>query len=139
LNPKGWAELLQDDIDRDFIMNGVTFGFDIIDPNADPLRAEMDNHPSASPSNPLYDLVSKQVNHEICCGNYVPSKSVPVIVSPLGAIPKSDGGVRLIHDCSRPAGLAVNDYVENTDSHRFHTDPYPSALIAKELQALNGW
>ena len=34
----------------------------------------------------------------------------PVIVSALGAIPKRNGGIRLIHDCSRPAGAAVNDY-----------------------------
>ena len=34
----------------------------------------------------------------------------PKIVSPMAAIPKPDGDVRLIHDCSRPVGEAVNDY-----------------------------
>ncbi len=34
----------------------------------------------------------------------------PSVVSALGAIPKSSGGVRLIHDCSKPVGEAVNDY-----------------------------
>ena len=28
----------------------------------------------------------------------------------MAAIPKPDGGVRLIHDCSRPTGKSVNDY-----------------------------
>ena len=28
----------------------------------------------------------------------------------MGVIPKPDGGVRLIHDCSHPVGMAVNDY-----------------------------
>ena len=34
----------------------------------------------------------------------------PLIVSPMGVIPKPDGGVRLIHDCSLPRGGSVNDY-----------------------------
>lgn len=54
-------------------------------------------------------------------GNYVHAPSPPVIVSPLGVIPKPDGGVRLIHDCSRPAGLAVNDYVSNFHKQKFQT------------------
>ena len=35
----------------------------------------------------------------------------------MAAIPKPDGDVRLIHDCSRPTGKAVNDYC-TTDSHQ---------------------
>ena len=34
----------------------------------------------------------------------------PTIVSALGAIPKPNGGIRLIHDASRPTGRALNDY-----------------------------
>ena len=34
----------------------------------------------------------------------------PELISPLGAIPKTAGGVRLIHDCSRPAGNSLNDF-----------------------------
>lgn len=37
-------------------------------------------------------------------------KEKPIIVSALGAIPKDSGDIRLIHDCSRPQGQAVNDY-----------------------------
>ena len=43
-------------------------------------------------------------------GNYEVVSDPPDIISPMGAIPKTDGGVRLIHDCSRPDGLSVNDY-----------------------------
>ena len=35
----------------------------------------------------------------------------------MAAIPKPDGDVRLIHDCSRPTGKAVNDYC-TTDWHQ---------------------
>ena len=34
----------------------------------------------------------------------------PDIIGPIAIIPKPDGEIRLIHDCSRPEGLAVNDY-----------------------------
>ena len=43
-------------------------------------------------------------------GNHEVVSEPPNIISPMGAIPKSDGGVRLIHDCSRPDGLSVDDY-----------------------------
>jgi hypothetical protein len=33
----------------------------------------------------------------------------PHIISALGAIEKSDGGIRLIHDASRPEGFSLND------------------------------
>ena len=47
---------------------------------------------------------------EIENGNYEVCQKPPKIVSPMAAIPKPDGDVRLIHDCSRPVGEAVNDY-----------------------------
>ena len=37
----------------------------------------------------------------------------PTIVSALGAIPKPDGSIRLIHDGSMPQGQAMNDYASN--------------------------
>lgn len=54
-------------------------------------------------------MVEAQILDEIQEGRYIFSKNVPTIVSALGAIPKKQGGVRLIHDCSRPSGNAVND------------------------------
>ena len=43
----------------------------------------------------------------------------PKIVSPMAAIPKPDGDVRLIHDCSRPIGEAVNDYCSTDWQFKF--------------------
>ena len=124
-----WAEELCTDFDKDFILAGVQNGFDIIDPEAKPCRVEVKNHPSASPGNPLFDLANAQVTQEIINGNYIRVDSPPVIVSPLGAIPKPDGGVRIIHDCSRPSGRSVNDYVTNTDQHRFQSVDDAAKLI----------
>ena len=45
----------------------------------------------------------------------------PTIVSALGAIPKHNSTkIRLIHDCSKPDGLSVNDYA-NADSFSYQT------------------
>ena len=37
-------------------------------------------------------------------GNYIVCDGKPNFINPLGAIPKSTRGIRLIHDCSRPSG-----------------------------------
>jgi hypothetical protein len=57
---------------------------------------------------------------EIEEGRYVVVQDRPVMVSALGAIPKGNGSYRLIHDCSRPSGKALNDYVD-IDSFSFQT------------------
>ena len=55
-------------------------------------------------------LVEDQIKEELANGRYQIATSRPSIVSALGAIPKPDGAsVRIIHDCSRPQGNAVND------------------------------
>ena len=43
-------------------------------------------------------------------GNYQVTEQKPTIISALGAIPKPNGKIRPIHDCSRPDYLAVNHY-----------------------------
>ena len=51
----------------------------------------------------FHDKVEMQINYEIIHGNYVICDKPMNIVSALGAIPKDDGRVRLIHDASRPS------------------------------------
>ena len=50
-----WEEELQDDEDREFILSGITHGFDIIDKEAVPKPVQCDNHKSAQPGSPLYE------------------------------------------------------------------------------------
>ncbi|PJE78159.1 hypothetical protein CI610_02909 [invertebrate metagenome] len=69
----------------------------------------------------MYDKATAQINTEIENGNYIQVDQAALIVSPIAVIPKSDGGVRLIHDCSKPTGLAVNDYVSELDKQRFQS------------------
>ena len=61
---------------------------------------DVNNHPSASPGHDNYEAVKQQVLSEISLGNYVICDSKPDLISQLGAIAKSAGGVSLIHDCS---------------------------------------
>jgi len=129
LNLLAWESELGNDCDKDFILSGIKNGFDIIDIDSDPVRVESDNHPSASPGSQYFSLASIQVQDEIINGNYIAVQEPPLIVSPLGVIPKTDGGVRIIHDCSRPQGMAVNDYVSSEEHHRFQSVDDAAKLI----------
>ncbi|CAC5357523.1 unnamed protein product [Mytilus coruscus] len=77
--------------------------------------AEAKNHPSALPSSPLYEKAHQQILTEIENGNYEFTESTPKIISPLGVIPKPDGGALLLHvkmitavSCPSPAFLHIS-------------------------------
>jgi len=98
-------------LDKEYLLNGLTQGFNIIDVTSDNLQcAEVNNYKSATEL-PYKDKVESRIIHEISQGNYVITQTKPTIISALGAIPKSDSDdIRLIHDCSRPIGAGVNSY-----------------------------
>ena len=121
LQLSAWEEELKDDPDRDFLLNGIKFGFDIIDAEQNIQPVNSDNHPSAKPSGQFYDKASAQVLKEIEVGNYVICDKAPTIISPMAVVPKPDGEVRLIHDCSRPIGSSVNDYCSADWQQKFST------------------
>lgn len=84
------------------------------------VHVDADNYKSATNA-AIKQTVEKTIREEIAEGNYVITSTKPTIVSALGAIPKPDSPeVRLIHDCSRPSGKGVNDYIETT-SFKFQT------------------
>lgn len=67
---------------------------------------------------PLSDFatqVENQIKTEIALGNYIVTKMIPTIVSSLGAVPKSNGDIRLIHDASQPVGNSLNSYTSDTN------------------------
>ena len=106
---------------KDYILHGIKYGFDLVNTEMDQIPVETPNHPSARPNSPLYDKIHDQICEEIACGNYIVSPVKPVIVSPLAGILKDDGSVRLIHDCSLPQGAALNDYAVINDKVSFET------------------
>ncbi|KXJ08119.1 hypothetical protein AC249_AIPGENE24810 [Exaiptasia diaphana] len=106
-----WRTELKNDFDKDFLIDGITNGFNILNIPHDIIdTAEVYNYKSAT-DNAIRDKVERQITSEIAQGNYVISQTKPTIISALGAIPKKDSNdVRLIHDCSRPEGASVNSY-----------------------------
>ncbi|CAC5425942.1 unnamed protein product [Mytilus coruscus] len=127
-----WQEELKNDSDKEFLLHGIKNGFDIVqDINLAPLNISAKNHPSAHISSPLYDKAHQQILIEIENGNYELATSTPKIISPLGVISKPDGGVRIIHDCSRPIGSAVNDFAGDMDKQKFQSVDDAAKLVTK--------
>lgn len=98
------------------MLNGIEKGFHIIDQSCNLTPVHQQNHKSAtSPS------VKQKVENQIVCelneGHYIVQKEKPTIVSAVGAIPKADGDIRLIHDGSMPHGQAMNDYASAEECH----------------------
>lgn len=122
---------MEDDIDRKFILDGLKNGFDIIDRDSSPVPVQCDNHLSARPGSPLFRQATDQVLKEIRMGNYEIVSEPPEIISPMGVIPKPDGGVRLIHDCSQPEGFSVNDYCTAEWKQKFSRVDDAAALVTK--------
>ena len=77
-------------------------------------------------------MVKQQVLSEISEGSYVICDSKPDLISPLGAIPKPAGGVRLIHDCSRPAGNSLNDFAVLESSQTFQNIDDATSLVQQD-------
>ena len=126
-----WEEELIGDPDREFILHSLIHSFDTIDKDSVPSTIHCDNHTSAKPGSPLYKKACEQVQKEIEMGHYEVLSDPPTIISPIGVIPKPDGGVRLIHDCSRPTGLALNDYCTSEWKQKFSTVDEAAKLVTK--------
>jgi hypothetical protein len=130
LNYDSWKrELPVGDPDTDFILSGIKNGFNIIDDDVNIVEVEVPNHRSVCSGSHLYKEVNSQIMKEIENNNYIICKDKPLIVSPLGAIPKDEGGVRLIHDCSLPGGASVNDYASSPNKYSFESMDDVSKLI----------
>lgn len=108
------------DPDQDFLLDGVTNGFQLLPKDSRLRPAEMHNYfSSVNPT--ASSQVEKVLREEIAAGNYVISATKPLIVSALSAIPKPDTSeIRLIHDCSMPPGNGVNSYID-IERQKFQT------------------
>ena len=89
-------------------MNGVKYGFKLSELDCKDISRPvlMKNYFSVFK---YRHAVEHQILEELENGRYLLVNQSPNLVSALGAIPKKNGNIRLIHDCSRPTGNAVND------------------------------
>ena len=91
--------------------DGIINGFQLVDPNTQFTEVNMRNYKSAT--NATFKLlVGKTIRNEIQQGNYVITATIPTVESASGVIPKPNSSeARLIHDCFRPHGHAVNEFI----------------------------
>ena len=106
-------------------------GFQLLPVDASIVQAEMDNYFSAT-SPTSKDKVESSILEEIEAGNYAITTHKPTIISALGAVPKPDSDeLRLIHDCSMPPSLGVNNYIA-IEKQTFQTLDDAVKLIDKD-------
>ena len=112
--PDAWEKLLPpNDPKREFILQGVKDGFHICDSVDINKIVFRDNYASATKPH-LRPFVEKQILTELEENRYIITSHPATITSAIGAIPKKNShNVRLIHDCSKPVGYALNDYATN--------------------------
>ena len=113
-----WLRELAGNEDETFLADGIINGFHLAPISTSFTAVNMDNYKSAT--NPSTKAKVEQTIHEdILQGNYAITASKPKVVSALGAIPRPNSTeIWLIHDCSRPHGQTVNDYI-TTRSFKF--------------------
>ena len=101
-----------------FFWGGINNGFKIVDFEQPGIKAEMHNYKLTDLH---HEAVEAQIKAEIAEHRYIITAEKPKLVSALNVVTKPSGGIRLIHDCSQPAGAAVNDYVSLHTKVRYQT------------------
>ena len=59
-----WEEEFKNDCDKSFLLDGIKDGFDIIDDDVHVTPVLSKNHPSASPSSPLFKKATEQIKNK---------------------------------------------------------------------------
>ena len=98
-----------------FILDGVLNGFKIVDPSADIPIYSCENYSSCFKDD-NYAKMNNIMRAELDAGKLSHVPTAPAQVHALGAVPKPNGSVRHITDCSRPTLSSVNNHMYQTFS-----------------------
>ena len=113
-----WERELRDDPDRDFILQGIAQGFDIVEDLSSVPTADCSNYASATDKKwkPKLDALFQRELNE----GYISQVDYkPLRINSIGAVEKQDmGDPRPITDMSRPLGDSVNEQI-TCDSFKF--------------------
>ena len=88
----------------------ITDGFPIVDHDVEGYECENYNSITTSDVKPKMDSI---IEGELQEGAISLVNTKPTCIHALGAVPKLDGGIRHITDCSRPFGISVNNHCES--------------------------
>ena len=124
------------DEDSHFILDGVYNGFRAVDKDAFVPIYDQTNYNSCY-SDANYSKMNDILSRELNMGKISATSVKPCQIHALGAIPKPNGSVRHINDCSRPVKTSVNNYMKDTFStFKFNTiddiitDVHPNCYMA---------
>ena len=125
LKPKAWTRLLYDENEWDFdslyLLDGVYNGFKVVDPGADIPIYDCKNYISCHEGDNAVKM-DNIIYNELREGKCSVSLNKPDQIHALGAVPKPNGSVRHITDCSRPKKRSVNNFMRQTfSSFAFNT------------------
>ena len=120
LNIDAWTELLlpTDEYFED-VQVGIFEGFRMISRSAHNSPSVDQNNYNSALSPDIRDTVEAQITEEVREGRYRIVNVKPHIISALGAIKKSNGKVRLIHDASRPEGKSINSFADLVETVKY--------------------
>ncbi len=112
LDVEKWSNELNNDVDRDYLLDGIQYGFSIVDREDVVQKVDTANHSSCMTAKNK-QRVEQMLRSEIANERYVPVDIKPDICSPLAALDKSDGSLRIIQNASIPSNQSLNDYSDH--------------------------
>ena len=108
----GMCSLPSDYVSR--IWNGLCDGFKIVDETCE-ASYDCENYHSITEGDFKKEM-SNLLMEELREGKVSMSETKPRCIHSLGAVPKSDGRLRPITDCSRPETISINNFMASTCS-----------------------
>ena len=120
LDVSKWSKELHNDIDKNYLLDGIQYGFSIVDREVVVKNVETNNHASCRTGTNKH-RIEQMLRLEISNGRYVPVNTKPDICSPLAAIDKPDGSLRIIQNASIPNDLSLNDYSDKKVTVKYQT------------------
>ena len=116
LLPCRWASILftkgQGYINSAYVWQGICEGFKVVDETCD-ASYQCENYSSITTGS-ARDQMTAKLLEELAEGKVQEVAYTPRCIHALGAVPKPDGSIRPITDCSRPEGISINNWMETT-------------------------
>lgn len=116
LHPPSWIRELRrfkPSANLRFLLDGILYGFPIVDENVDITLYDCKNYKSAL-EGPAFDFIDELFYKEIAENKIVHATEHPVCIHAIGAVPKGTDKFRPITDCRRPIGFSVNNFMKTT-------------------------